>query len=132
MDKFSEKISHKRIITDEILDRRIKDTELLVKCAQKFIDFSLTIRSNGDCLSYVVSLNESGLIDGEKLYTYENIDDVWKFIEDIRLRRELQDKEDCDQIFVVLERNMMVKNLAPVAKKLKTLGYKIRLYLDLE
>jgi hypothetical protein len=77
-------------------------------------------------------LNESGLIDGAKFYTYENIDDVWKFIEDIRLRRELQDKEDCDQIFVVLERDMMVKNLAPVAKKLKTLGYKIRLYLDLE
>jgi biopolymer transport protein ExbD len=132
MDKFSEKISHKRIITDEILDRRIKDTELLVKCAQKFIDFSLTIRSNGDCLSYEVSLNESGLIDGEKLYTYENIDDVWKFIEDIRLRRELQDKEDSDQIFVSFKKDVLVKNFAPIVKKLKTYGYKIRLYLDLE
>ena len=126
----------KRIITDEKFlyrrtNRRIKDTELLVKCAQKFIDLSLAIKSNGNGVSYVVSLNESGLIDGAKFYTYENIDDVWKFIEDIRLRRELQDKEDCDQIFVVLERDMMVKNLAPVAKKLKTLGYKIRLYLDL-
>ena len=66
LDELSEKKSHKRIITDEILDRRIKDTELLVKCAQKFIDFSLTIRSNGDCLSYEVSLNESGVIDGKK------------------------------------------------------------------
>lgn len=132
LDELSEKKSHKRIITDEILDRRIKDTELLVKCAQKFIDLSLAIKSNGNGVSYVVSLNESGLIDGAKFYTYENIDDVWKFIEDIRLRRELQDKEDCDQIFVVLERDMMVKNLAPVVKKLKTYGYKIRLYLDLE
>ena len=125
MDKLSEKTSRKRFLTDEILDRRIKDTELLVKCAQKFIDLSLAIKSNGNGVSYVVSLNESGLIDGAKFYTYENIDDVWKFIEDIRLRRELQDKEDCDQIFVVLERDMMVKNLAPVAKKLKTLGYKV-------
>ena len=120
----------KRIITDEKFlyrrtNRRIKDTELLVKCAQKFIDLSLAIKSNGNGVSYVVSLNESGLIDGAKFYTYENIDDIWKFIEDIRLRRELQDKEDCDQIFVVLERDMMVINLAPVAKKLKTLGYKV-------
>ena len=127
----------KRIITDEKFlyrrtNRRIKDTELLVKCAQKFIDLSLAIKSNGNGVSYVVSLNESGLIDGAKFYTYENIDDVWKFIEDIRLRRELQDKEDRDLIFVVLEKDMMVKNLAPVAKKLKTYGYKIRLYLDLE
>jgi hypothetical protein len=127
----------KRIITDEKFlyrrtNRRIKDTELLVKCAQKFIDFSLTIRSNGDCLSYEVSLNESGLIDGEKLYTYENIDDVWKFIEDIRLRRELQDKEDSDQIFVSFKKDVLVKKIAPIVKKLKTYGYKIRLYLDLE
>ena len=122
----------KRIITDEKFlyrrtNRRIKDTELLVKCAQKFIDFSLTIRSNGDCLSYEVSLNESGLIDGEKLYTYENIDDVWKFIEDIRLRRELQDKEDSDQIFVSFKKDVLVKNFAPIVKKLKTYGYKVYL-----
>ena len=127
----------KRIITDEKFlyrrtNRHIKDTELLVKCAQKFIDFSLTIRSNGDCLSYEVSLNESGLINGEKLYTYENIDDVWKFIEDIRLRRELQDKEDSDQIFVSFKKDVLVKKVAPIVKKLKTYGYKIRLYLDLE
>ncbi len=125
MDKLSEKTSRKRFLTDEILDRRIKDTELLVKCAQKFIDLSLEIRSNGNGVSYLVGLNESGVIDGKKIYTYENIDDVWKFIEDIRLRRELQEKEDRDQIFVVLERDMMVINLAPVAKKLKNLGYKV-------
>lgn len=125
MDKLSEKTSHKRIVTDEILGRRIKDTELLVKCAQKFIDLSLVIKSNGNGVSYLVGLNESDVIDGGKIYTYENIDDVWKFIEDIRLRRELQDKEDRDQIFVVFEKDMMVKNLAPVAKKLKTLGYKV-------
>ena len=127
LDELSEKTSRKRIITDEILDRRIKDTELLVKCAQKFIDFSLTIRSNENGVFYVVDLNESGVIDGEKFYVYENIDDVWKFIEDIRPRRELQDREDCDQIVVVLENNMLVKNLAPVVKKLKTYGYKVYL-----
>ena len=127
MDKLSEKTSRKRFLTDEILDRRIKDTELLIGCAQKFIDLSLAIKSNENGVSYLVGLSESGVIDGEKIYTYENIDDVWKFIEDIRLRRKLQDKEDCDQIFVVLENNMLVKNLAPVVKKLKTYGYKVYL-----
>ena len=125
MDKLSEKTSRKRFLTDEILDRRIKDTELLIGCAQKFIDLSLAIKSNGNGVSYLVSLNESGVIDGEKIYTYENIDDVWKFIEDIRLRRELQDKEDRDRIFVVLEKDVLVKKLVPVVKKLKTFGYKV-------
>ena len=127
MDELSEKKSHKMIATDEFWDRRIKNIELLVKCAQKFIDLSLEIRSNGNGVSYLVGLNESGVIDGEKIYTYENLDDVWKFIEDIRLRRELQEKEDRDQIVVVLEKNMLVKNLVPVVKKLKTYGYKVKL-----
>lgn len=127
MDKLSGKTSHKRIVTDEILDRRNKDTELLVKCAQKFIDLSLVIKSNGNGVSYLVGLNESNVIDGGKIYTYENIDDVWKLIENIRLRRELQDKEDRNLIFVVLENNMLVKNLAPVVKKLEAFGYKINL-----
>ena len=125
MDELSEKKSHKMIATDEFWDRRIKNIELLVKCAQKFIDLSLEIRSNGNGVSYLVGLNESGVIDGKKIYTYENIDDVWKFIEDIRLRRELQDKEDRDLISVVLEKDVLVKNLVPVVKKLKALGYKV-------
>ena len=125
MDKLSEMTSHKGIVTDEILDRRIKDTELLIGCAQKFIDLSLVIKSNGNGVSYEVSLNEFGVIDGGKIYTYENIDDVWKFIEDIRLRRDLQDKEDRNQIIVVLGKDMLVKNLAPVVKKLKIFGYKV-------
>ena len=125
MDKLSEMTSHKGIVTDEILDRRIKDTELLIGCAQKFIDLSLAIKSNGNGVSYLVGLNESGVIDGEKIYTYENIDDVWKFIEDIRLRRELQDKEDRNRIVLALEKDVLVKKLVPVVKKLKTFGYKV-------
>lgn len=125
MDKLSEKTSRKRFLTDEILDRRIKDTELLKECARKFIELFLAIKPNGNGVSYLVGLNESGLIDGQKIYTYENIDDVWKLIEDIRLRRDLQDKEDRNQIIVVLGKDMLVKNFAPVVKKLKIFGYKV-------
>ena len=115
-----------KISTDEIMDRRIKDTELLIECARRYIDLSLTLNSNED-FPYVVSLNETGLIDGSKFYTYQNLDDVWKFIEDIRLRRELQDKEDRDLIVVVLENDMLVKKLLSVVNKLKSFGYKVHL-----
>ena len=126
LDELSEKTSHKKISTDEIMDRRIKDTELLIECARRYIDLSLTLRSNED-FPYVVSLNETGLVDGEKIYTYENLNDVWKLIEDLRLRRELQDKEDRDLIVVVLENDMLVKNLLSVVNKLKSFGYKVHL-----
>ena len=104
---------------------RKQNTELLKECARKFIELFLAIKPNGNGVSYLVGLNESGLIDGQKIYTYENIDDVWKLIEDIRLRRDLQDKEDRNQIIVVLGKDMLVKNLAPVVKKLKIFGYKV-------
>ena len=130
IDELLEKTSQKVGSNDEIWDRRIKDTELLIECARRFIDLSLDIRSNGDGFSYSLGLNESGLIDGGKFYTYENVDDVWKFIEDIRLRRGLQDKEDRDRIVVVYEKGMPVKNLAPVVKKLEDFGYKVNLALQ--
>ena len=124
--EFSEKRLHKKISAEEIAARRVKDTELLIECARRYIDLSLTLRSNEE-FSYVVSLNETGLIGGGKFYTYQNLDDLWKLIEDLRLRHELQDKEDRNKILVVLEKDMLIKNLVPVVKKLKALGYKVHL-----
>ena len=129
IDELLEKTSHKENLTVEIMDRRIKDTELLIECARRYINLSLSINSEGEGFSYALGLNETGLIDGEKFYTYENLDDVWKFIEDIRLRRGMQDKEDRDLIVVTLENDILVKNLAPVVKKLEDFGYKINLGL---
>lgn len=125
IDELLEKTFHKENLTEEIMDRRIKDTELLIECARRYINLSLSINSKGEGFSYALGLNETGLIDGEKFYTYENLDDVWKLIEDIRLRPGMQDKEDRDLIVVVLENDILVKNLAPVVKKLKSFGYKM-------
>ena len=127
IDELLEKTSHKENLTEEIMDRRIKDTELLIECARRYINLSLSINSKGEGFSYALGLNETGLIDGEKFYTYENLDDVWKLIEDIRLRRGMQDKEDRDLIVVVFENDILVKNLVPVFKKLKSFGYKVNL-----
>lgn len=127
IDELSEKTSHKENLTVEIMDRRIKDTELLIECARRYINLSLSVNSKGEGFSYALGLNETGLIDGEKFYTYENLDDVWKLIEDIRLRPGMQDKEDRDLIVVVFENDILVKNLVPVFKKLKFFGYKVNL-----
>ena len=130
IDELLEKTSHKENLTEEIMDRRIKDTELLIECARKYINLSLSINSKGEGFSYALGLNETGLIDGEKFYTYENLDDVWKLIEDIRLRPGMQDKEDRDLIVVTLENDILVKNLVPVFKKLKSFGYKVNLAIQ--
>ena len=130
IDELLEKTSHKENLTEEIMDRRIKDTELLIECARKYINLSLSVNSKGEGFSYALGLNETGLIDGEKFYTYENLDDVWKFIEDIRLRPGMQDKEDRDLIVVVFENDILVKNLVPVFKKLKSFGYKVNLAIQ--
>lgn len=130
IDELLEKTSHKENLTVEIMDRRIKDTELLIECARRYINLSLSINSKGEGFSYALGLNETGLIDGKKIDTYENIDDVWKIIEDIRLRREFQEKNDRNQILVIFERDMPVKNIAPVLKKLEALGYKVNLALQ--
>lgn len=127
IDELLEKTSHKENLTVEIMDRRIKDTELLIECARRYIKLMLSVHSEGDGFSYVLGLNETGLIDGEKFYTYENLDDVWKLIEDIRLRPGMQDKEDRDLIVVVFENDILVKNLVPVFKKLKSFGYRVNL-----
>ena len=65
MDELLEKLSHKKSSTDEIWDRRIKDTELLIECARRYINLMLSVHSEGDGFSYVLGLNETGLIDGE-------------------------------------------------------------------
>ena len=94
------------------------------------MDLSLAVRFNRDAFYYQLGLNESGLIDGKKIDTYENIDDVWKIIKDIRFRREFQEKNDRNQILVVFERDMPVKNIAPIVKKLDAFGYKVNLALQ--
>ena len=121
-----ERRHHKNNLAVEIAARRVKDKELLIECARRYIGLSITLRANEE-FSYVVSLNETGLIDGSKFYTYQNQDDLWKLIEDLRLRRELQDKEDRNQVRVILEKDMLIKNLVPVVKKLKALDYKVYL-----
>jgi biopolymer transport protein ExbD len=109
-----------------LLDGRVKNKKLLIEHARRCIDLLLTVQRDGNNISYVVVLNETGLTDGKRLYSFEKEDDLWKYIEDIRLRRELQEKEDRDDITIVSKKDVLLKNIVPIIKKLTGYGYKIK------
>ena len=111
--------------SDEVWEQRIKEKAILIECARKYIDLSLTIEMKNGKSVYTVGLNETGLIDGNKLYQFETDEEVWKYIEDIRLRRSLNDKEDRDKILLALRKDVLLKDLAPIIKRLTDYGYKI-------
>lgn len=119
----------KKLSKDEIWDRRIKEQERQIEHARKYIDLSLTIETIDNKWVYTVGLNETGLTDGNKLYQFENDTDVYKFIEGVRQRRSLNDKEDRDKILLALRKNVLLKDIAPIIKKLTSYGYRINFAL---
>lgn len=112
-----------------LLDGRINDKELQIEHARRYIDLLLTIECDGDEISYVAFLNETGLTDGRKFHEFKNEDDLWKFIEDIRVRPEFQEKDDRDNVVLVSRKDVLLKNIAPIIKTLTGYGYKVRFAL---
>ena len=98
-----------------------------------------------DGIAYVVSLNETffnkgGPFDGYNFYTFNDENDLWKFIEDVRSRvdrqignmpgkkeekvlRLLADAHGPNNITLVFEKDVLMKEIAPIIKKLNTYGY---------
>lgn len=107
-------------------ERHKRDKELQIERAGRYLDLLLTVQRDGDDISYVVFLNETGLTDGRKFHEFMNEDDLWKYIEDIRFRRELQEKEDRDDITIVSKKDVLLKNIVPIIKKLTGYGCKIK------
>ena len=103
-------------LTNEEIDKFIKETE---QRAKNYINLSLSIDRRNDKFSYMVGLRGTGFT------AFEKLDDLWKFIEDVRFRRDLQDKEDKDRIILVSRMCFRLKDIAPIIKKLTEFGYKI-------
>lgn len=114
---------------EDVWKQRIKEKAILIECARKYIDLSLTFETIDNKWVYTVGLNETGLTDGNKLYQFENDTDVYKFIEGVRQRRSLNDKEDRDKILLALRKNVLLKDIAPIIKKLTSYGYRINFAL---
>ena len=111
--------------SDEVWEQRIKEKAILIECARKYIDLDLLVNQGDNSISYMVSLNETGFTDGTRKHDFNNETDLWNFIEEVRSRLELQDKEDRDKIVLGVNDDVLLKNITPIIKKLTAYGYKI-------
>jgi hypothetical protein len=137
--------NRQKLSIGEILDMYTKDEKIEKECYEKYssLDLLLSYYPKGDGKAYVVSLNEtffneSRPFDGFNFYTFDNEADLWKFIEDIRSRVESQNKEQNkvlkllvdtlvgpNNISLVFGKDIPMKDIAPIIKKLNGYGYRI-------
>ena len=140
-----QKLSIGEILDKYTRDKYISDEEIKKECYEKYssLDLLLSYYRKGDGNAYVVSLNEtffneSRPFDGFNFYTFDNEADLWKFIEDIRSRVESQNKEQNkvlkllvdtlvgpNNISLAFEKDIPMKDIAPIIKKLNGYGYRI-------
>ena len=134
--------NRQKLSIGEILDMHTKDEKNEKECYEKYssLDLLLSYYPKGDGNAYVVSLNEtffneSRPFDGFNFYTYDNEADLWKFIENLRSKVEpkIEDRQDRilalldgrSDIELVFEKDIPMKDIAPIIRKLNGYGYRI-------
>ena len=132
--------NRQKLSVGEILDKHTTDGEIEKECYEKYssLDLLLSYYSKGDGNAYVVSLNEtffneSRPFDGFNFYTFDNEADLWKFIENVRSKVEPKINDRHDRLFdlsgreieLVFEKDIPMKDIAPIIKKLNGYGYRI-------
>lgn len=136
--------NRQRLSLDEMSEIDVKDRECVEN--HETLDLLLSFYRKDDGIAYVVSLNEAyfnkgSRFDGYNFYTFNNDADLWKFIEDIRSKVDRQignmpgKKEDKvlrllanahgpNNIILAFQKDVLMKDIAPIIKKLKTYGYR--------
>ena len=134
--------NRQKLSIGEILDMHTKDEKIEKECYEKYssLDLLLSYYPKGDGKAYVVSLNEtffneSRPFDGFNFYTFDNETDLWKFIENLRSKVEpkIEDRpnkrpallDGRNEIELVFEKDIPMKDIAPIIKKLNGYGYRI-------
>ena len=143
--------NRQRLSLDEMSEIDVKDRECVED--HETLDLLLSFYRKDDGIAYVVSLNESffnkgSRFDGYNFYTFNDENDLWKFIEDVRSRveRQTEKKPETKQdrvlrllidaldgpnkITLVFEKDVLMKDIAPIIKKLNTYGYRFAFDLD--
>ena len=142
--------NRQKLSLSEMSEIDVEDRE----CVEEYkgLDLLLSFYRKDDGIAYVVSLNETffnkgSRFDGYYFYTCNNDADLWKFIEDIRSKVDRQignmpgKKEDKvlrllanahgpNKITLVFEKDVLMKDIAPIIKKLNTYGYRFAFDLD--
>lgn len=143
--------NRQKLSLDEMSEIDVKDRECVED--HETLDLLLSFYRKDDGIAYVVSLNETffnkgSRFDGYNFYTFNDENDLWKFIEDVRSRVERQTekkpktKQDRvlrllidaldgpNKITLVFEKDVLMKDIAPIIKKLNTYGYRFAFDLD--
>lgn len=106
-------------------DEFIKDKLQEIECAEKYMDLSLAVFLHNDSLNYVISLNELGIIGGGKNYTLKSEKELWNLLDEIRSRKNLENKLDRNKIVFVADKNILLKDIVSIITKLTEYGYEI-------
>ena len=134
--------NREKLSIDKILDMHTKGEEIEKECYEKYssLDLLLSFYPKDDGFAYVVSLNEtffnkSRPFDGFNFYTFDDDADLWKFIENVRSKVESKNGDRRDRVLalldgrkdinLVLKKDIPMKDVAPVIKKLNEYGYRL-------
>ena len=106
-------------------DKILQDKRQEIECAEKYMELSLFVTKQNMTTKYEVRLNELGIIGGEKSYVLKNEDELWNLLDDVRSRKELENKIDRKKIVFGIEKNISLKDIASIITKLTEYGYEI-------
>ena len=106
-------------------DEFLQDKRQEIECAEKYMELSLFVTKQNMTTKYEVRLNELGIIGGEKSYVLKNEDELWNLLDDVRSRKELENKIDRKKIVFGIEKNISLKDIASIITKLTEYGYEI-------
>ena len=144
MPELRYKYGHNRskLSLNEILSADNDKRKYEIDCVKdyKALDLMLTFYGSKDDKTYVLSLNEEALIengsfDGFKFYSFNNLEDLWKFIAEIQskeksLHKSEQNKQPkCawdlvgNQVTLYFPKDALMKDVAPLIKGLNAYGY---------
>ena len=127
---------------NEILALREGGT-LILGCFEDYndLDLLLSFYREDKEIVYVLSLNEDALKENGsfhefKFYSFTKEADLWKFLGEICSKAEMQNKKKSarcssdllgNQVALVFEKDVLMKDIAPLIKGLKALGYDDRI-----
>jgi len=121
-----------KLLLNEILNVKNDFRESEIECFKdyKALDMMLTFYGSKDGITYVVSLNENALSENSSFHGYDyhsfnNQEDLWKFLADVRSKEESFNQKNppkeikCAQdllespMKILFEKDVLMKDLAP-------------------
>ena len=111
---------------DEKYQKRIMELKKDHECAENYMELNFTYFNDKDSVSFAVSLNELGVAGANKYTKFTNEEELWNYIEELRSRKNLQNKLDKDEILFIAKEKATINEIAPYLIHLSKMGYSIK------